>query len=351
MAAAEPDHYDVDVSDAADVSEALTLELPELVVAVDDDLSVTESLTMELPELVVAVDDDVAVSESLSLSIPSAASVDVNVSDVINVSESVTEELPELVVAVDDDITVSEYISVSSGVANYYVDPDAADDTGDGSIGDPWRTLEWVVDNKINVASPTVLGGDNVWLYTGYHGDIDWRTDDVRSNYITIDKQPGESPTLRRVYLDDVSYVKFRNLDVSPSNGGVGYESDIFEMEDNSGDCHHLMVENCTIYSDTTAVAYTWTEAQWAANAGNGIYQRGHDVEIRDCTVFNVAHGISIENDDCTVENNYVYNVSHDGGRANGSRVIWQDNIVENFIDLSGYDGRHHDILQSTGPV
>ena len=45
------------------------------------------------------------------------------------------------------------------GAGPFYVDSDAADDTGTGAIGDPWKT--------INKANTTVSTGDTVYFQKG----------------------------------------------------------------------------------------------------------------------------------------------------------------------------------------
>src|SRR5262249_5598969 len=74
---------------------------------------------------------------------------------------------------------------------DFYVDPIAGSDAGDGSAASPWRSLQSVFDDglietqdwpnypyedgmqlvTVNAGAP-VRAGDTIWLRSGYHGDL-----------------------------------------------------------------------------------------------------------------------------------------------------------------------------------
>src|SRR3954467_12843960 len=74
---------------------------------------------------------------------------------------------------------------------DFYIDPINGSDAGDGSAGDPWRSLQALFDDglietrdwpsfpyaagmqlvDVNPGAP-VRAGDTLWLRDGYHGDL-----------------------------------------------------------------------------------------------------------------------------------------------------------------------------------
>src|SRR4051795_6556647 len=75
--------------------------------------------------------------------------------------------------------------------SDFYVDPINGSDAGDGSAGNPWRSLQALFDDglietrdwpffpyaagmqlvDVNPGAP-VRAGDTLWLRDGYHGDL-----------------------------------------------------------------------------------------------------------------------------------------------------------------------------------
>src|SRR5688572_29239963 len=78
---------------------------------------------------------------------------------------------------------------------DFYVDPETGSMANDGSQGSPWSTIEEVIAaGRIGTA---VGAGDNVWLRSGYHGELLLDGGDYASP-ITIAAESGQTPRVRR---------------------------------------------------------------------------------------------------------------------------------------------------------
>jgi hypothetical protein len=108
------------------------------------------------------------------------------------------------------------------GAADFYVDPDHGSPTRDGSAGNPWGSLQKVIDsgcirsrawNKLPYTPDRKLvpvheqgpvrPGDTIWLRTGDHGDVVIRKH-YNEKYITIAAAKGHTPRLRSLRLQSV---------------------------------------------------------------------------------------------------------------------------------------------------
>ena len=102
----------------------------------------------------------------------------------------------------------------------YHVDPAASDDTGDGSIGDPFQ--------QINTHIGDLVAGDILYLRAGTHSVTsynmrntgypeDGHNDGTSGNPIIITSYPGEEPTLNCnsqewLNMDSVDYWHITHL-------------------------------------------------------------------------------------------------------------------------------------------
>ncbi|MFW6051709.1 MAG: choice-of-anchor Q domain-containing protein [Myxococcota bacterium] len=250
---------------------------------------------------------------------------------------------------------------------DFYVDPENGSASGDGSAGDPWRTLEQVVEDglietrhwdtlpyeegasleAVHAGAP-VQAGDTLWLRSGHHGDVV-----IEGAYneapITLAAEPGHTPTLRRLVLRAASHWVVRGLSVSPSHAP---EYDVITMVDiddhgHHGPSHDITVEGCELFSVPDVAG--WAADDWVERACNGFQVDGDHVTLRDNRIRNVRFGISVGGEDARVIGNHVVNFSGDGIRGLGDRGLFERNVIKNAYDV---DENHDDGFQSwsTGP-
>ncbi|HEX41483.1 MAG TPA: hypothetical protein ENN81_05415, partial [Phycisphaerales bacterium] len=110
--------------------------------------------------------------------------------------------------------------------AVFHVDPLKGSAGGDGSVEQPWGTVQEVFEKglirtadrngRIRNADGPIKGGDTILLHSGYHGEINDRGYH-NDQTITIAAAEGHTPRLRRVFFSDSSKWAIRGLTVSPS--------------------------------------------------------------------------------------------------------------------------------------
>jgi len=245
---------------------------------------------------------------------------------------------------------------------DFYVDPEGGSADGDGSAGNPWRTLQEVVEaglvetrhwaslpyevggslETVNVGAP-VGAGDTIWLRSGYHGAVEI-TGAYNESPITIAAEAGETPQLSRIMLRAASGWVLRGLSVSPSHA-PSYEAQTMIDIDNHGwhgPSHDIVIEQCELFSvdDTSG----WSAGDWVADAANGITVDGDDSIVRDNVLRNVRFGISVSGENARVARNVVDSFSGDGLRGLGDYGVFEHNVVKNCYDV---DDNHDDGFQS----
>jgi hypothetical protein len=254
---------------------------------------------------------------------------------------------------------------LTAGVARgavFYVDPASGDMANDGSAAHPWSTLEEVfaqgkIETNAPASHPYVLGdplvaknpgapvkaGDTIRLRSGYHGRLDV-AEYYNADYISIEAEPGQMPTVASVRLRSVSKWIVRGLTISPTFVEPFTTGTLLEFANHSwtGPSYDCIVEDCLLYSawDTSA----WTSDDWNQKSCNGISLPGDHMVARNNLLRNVNFAISVSGDDALVENNTVENFSGDGMRGLGDGDVFQYNVVKNLYHVNS---NHPDGFQS----
>ena len=154
----------------------------------------------------------------------------------------------------------------------YYLNPiDGNTETGNGSMENPWGSLHSVLEagliqrryyawaDIVNPDAP-IKAGDTMMLMSGYHGNfgnrlIGWHNDD----YITIEAAPGESPQLPWIWMEGVSYWKFKGLEIRAELNGEIYRGGItIKNQPSFGNSHHIIIEDCNISTASENTVKNW---------------------------------------------------------------------------------------------
>jgi hypothetical protein len=249
--------------------------------------------------------------------------------------------------------------------ADFYVDPVNGSDSGDGSAGSPWRTLQAVIDadlvqtrnwpslpyasgmNLVTVnAGAPVHAGDTLWLRSGYHGAVT-----IQSAYnalpITVAAQPGHVPRLRSLLVRAAQNWTFRGLSISPSHGPPLTAITIVNVRDDNwyGPAWDVKIEGCDIF--TVPDASAWTAADWVNVASSGVGVGAARITVRDSRVRNVRFGISVSGRNARIQRNLVDGFSADGLRGLGDGGLFEYNRVQNNYVGGSADSNHDDGFQS----
>ncbi len=252
--------------------------------------------------------------------------------------------------------------------ADFFIDPELGDPSGDGSAEKPWRSLQEVIDKgliasrawdslpykpgstlvPVNEGAP-IKPGDTIWLRSGNYGDVT-----IRKHYnigvVTIAAQQGHTPRFRSLLLQSCSHWALRGLHVSPEFGVGEKPRTMIDVQAHgwNGPIHDVLVEQCVLQSaeDTS----DWSVADWNKRSANGIDADGQRIVVRGNRLKNVNSGISVGASHALVEHNVIENFAGDGLRGLGNHSVFQYNVVKNCYDVNG---NHDDGFQSwsTGPA
>jgi hypothetical protein len=251
------------------------------------------------------------------------------------------------------------------GAADFYVDPvNGSDTTGNGSSANPWRTLQAVIDNRletrdwaslpytpssvlvtVNAGAP-VKAGDTLWLRNGYHGAIV-----IQGAYnaapVTIAAQAGHAPRLRSLLVRAAQNWILRGLSISPSHAPPLGQITIVDIEDHNffGPAWDVELHDSDVF--TVADASAWTANDWVGVASSGVSVDADRVTVRGCRVRNVRFGISVSGAAARIQENLIDGFSADGMRGLGDDGLFEYNRVQNNYVGDPPDGNHDDGFQS----
>ena len=255
--------------------------------------------------------------------------------------------------------------ALPASAADFYVDPvNGNDTTGNGSSGNPWRTLQTVIDNRVEtrdwnslpysgssvlvVVNPgaPVKAGDTLWLRNGYHGAIL-----IQGAYnvapITIAAQAGHSPRLRTLTVRAAQNWVLRGLSISPSHAPPLAQTTIVDVDDHNffGPAWDIELHDSDVF--TVADASAWSANDWVNVASSGVDVGADRVTIRGCRVRNVRFGISVGGASARIQENLVDGFSADGMRGLGDDGLFEYNRVQNNYVEDPPDANHDDGFQS----
>ena len=258
----------------------------------------------------------------------------------------------------------------------YYIDPVNGSPDGNGSAEHPWFTLQQVIDSNliecyrhteaynpnseleiVNKGAP-IRGGDRLLLRIGYHGYVK-RNYFIFKDWLTIEAEEGHTPilshfrcegTFENIYLKNLTILKesyqgdeeYWQAEVINRNSSscIYFVSSLFW-----GEGSHIKLNGLTVKTAENTAG--WRAADWVEKAASGISLRSvKHVEIVNCTLENVRHGMAIEyhSDHSFAVNNTINNYSADGCRLISNHVLFAYNTITNCYDVNE---NHDDAIQS----
>jgi len=260
-----------------------------------------------------------------------------------------------------DIVTVD--VQAATRRVQHYVDPVNGSDLGDGSSDHPWKTLQVVLDQRIESrtwegplpyaegqllvpvhSGAAVRAGDTIWLRSGDYGAIT-----IQSLYnsapVTLAAQTGHIPKFTNVLLRSCQNWILREWTVSPSFGTPYSVATmvIIESHDWRGPAFDVVIDGFHIYSVADEGAWT-TREDWDNLAASAVHASGDRVTIRNCDIRNVDFGISLTGRASRAELNVIDGFAGDGLRGLGDEETFEYNTVKNRRDVND---NHPDGFQS----
>ncbi|MDA3863428.1 MAG: right-handed parallel beta-helix repeat-containing protein, partial [Deltaproteobacteria bacterium] len=255
------------------------------------------------------------------------------------------------------DIDFGQIVAVNT----FYVDPVNGSNDGDGSLENPWKDLQEVINTKVatlkyeelpwtesgelvsvNSEQP-VKGGDEIVLRDGYYGAL-LISESFNERYITIRAMEDETPLFSEVEVHSAAKWVLRGLNIDGSKQEEPGSSTLLSIKYHNyfGPVSRILVDNCRLFSTPDISA--WTAADWNQLSCNGIEIRGSHVQVQNNLLRNVNFGITVNGSNVTVKDNTIENFSGDGLRGLGQNLLFEGNLVKNCYDVND---NHDDGFQS----
>lgn len=262
--------------------------------------------------------------------------------------------------------------AIAPAAANtFHIDPVSGSDSGDGSAGSPWRSLQQVLDSgrvesrnwpsypyqagmslvPINAGAP-VKAGDTLLLRSGYYGDIS-----IRNLYnaaiITIAAEPGHTPRLRSLLVQSAQNWSLRGLSISPSHAATYAQTTMARISNHNhfGPAWDIELIDSDLFSVPDASG--WSAQDWISLASSGVDVGSDRIGVRNNRLRNLRFGISVGGADAVIRGNLIDGFSADGLRGLGDRGLFEYNRVQNIKVGDPPDTNHDDGFQSwsVGPT
>jgi hypothetical protein len=261
-------------------------------------------------------------------------------------------------------LIISGLFSLSvSKATSFYVDPingkvDAVTGKmiGDGSVTNPWHTLEEVINANlietknrdgavINQGAP-IKAKDRIILKSGYHGFIQIKNA-FNDAFITVIAGLKQKPTISGLEIMSAKNWHFSKLTISPafSNSEMTSNAIVTIGENNFlGNCSHINITDSHIYSfdDMQVVSGSdWLMKLTDAKEGIIMGRHARNLQTVNNYINNVSFGIQIRSPDSKIRGNIITDFSKDGIRALSNNIAIDDNVIKNnyVIDENHPDG------------
>lgn len=220
----------------------------------------------------------------------------------------------------------------------FHVDPETGSMANSGSASDPWSTLEDVFSTN-----PSFGAGDEILLYSGYHGAPTVRGNN--SANVFIRPAEGEEPLLKTLTVKSGSRWVIERLDICPEHESAGTTTgaSLVEIESSAS---RITLNDCLIRSAFSTDA--WTLSDWKTKptrairtagpysmiSNNRVIVANYPLTVRKTATFSVATG------------NHFKGFSHDGILALADDCLFEYNTVTDAY-ISDNAHNHDDFLQS----
>ncbi len=230
----------------------------------------------------------------------------------------------------------------------FFVDPATGSDSGDGSAGDPWASIQYVVENMVdcvdrdgvprNPGAP-VKGGDTIVLVgaDGHDPEISI-SGCYNDDYVKIKADVLHEPVVQFVHFRGSSHWRIDGLSFFNDAAGTMLR---IEDHDWQGEAHHIEIYNSTFTSGDLR-----TVADYESHASTGIWLISPEIVTVKCnTLTHVGQAMSVFGDYLYILNNRIEFFSRDAFATGGHHNKFIGNTVYDSVDLG--DGHHDDFFQS----
>jgi len=245
----------------------------------------------------------------------------------------------------------------------FYIDPINGSSSGDGSLENPWKSLQEVINSKFiqskamdvkpydpdvskridqNIGAP-IQAGDIIYLMDGQYGDISI-VGYFNEKPIIIKNYPGHTPVLNSIKLTSASNWTFDGLTIKRTPEEQPKTKDLFAALNGNwhGPSSNITLRNS--YLTSAENVDDWTADDWNNKTSVAISSAAESTIIENNIIENVSYGIKIFGNNALVEHNEINRFAGDALRGLGNYGVFQYNTVKNSIQVND---NHDDAFQS----
>jgi parallel beta-helix repeat protein len=221
--------------------------------------------------------------------------------------------------------------------ATYHVNPATGSMSNPGSASQPWSTLEAVF-----TANKTFASGDEILLYSGYHGAPTVKGNNAAT--VTIRPASGAAPKLRNLVVDSASRWDIAGLDICPENlaAGTVYKGDGLVYIKSS--CSRITLRDSNIRGANSIDG--WGLTDWDNRIGRGVRSDAQYTVLSNNRISNIQFALSIQKPAkfSNFIGNTIQNFSHDAIVALADDCLYESNVVTDaYVDNNDHTGSQHD--------
>jgi parallel beta-helix repeat protein len=214
-----------------------------------------------------------------------------------------------------------------------------------GTASQPWSTLEAVF-----AANKTFASGDEILLYTGYHGAPTVKGNN--SATVTIRPATGATPKMRNLSVSSASRWDIAGLDICPENLAAGTVYKTTALVQIADSCSRITVRDCNIRGANSISG--WGLSDWDNKVGRGFRTDAQYTVVSNNRILNTQFPLSVQKPAkfSNFIGNTIQNFSHDAIVALADDCLYEGNTVTDaYVDNDDHkaagSSQHDDFFQS----
>jgi hypothetical protein len=227
----------------------------------------------------------------------------------------------------------------------YHVDPTIGSMSNPGTASQPWSTLEAVF-----TANKTFVPGDEIVLYSGYHGAPNVKGNN--SDTVSIRPAAGATPKMRNLSVSSASRWDISGLDICPENLAAGTVYKTTALVQIADSCSRITVRDCNIRGANSISG--WGLSDWDTKVGRAFRTDAQYTVVSNNRISNCQFPLSVQKPAkfSNFIGNTIQNVSHDAIVALADDCLYEGNVVTDaYVDNDDHkaagSSQHDDFFQS----
>jgi parallel beta-helix repeat protein len=237
-------------------------------------------------------------------------------------------------------------VQAATSPTTYHVNPATGSMSNPGTASQPWSTLEAVF-----TANKTFAPGDEILLYSGYHGAPTVKGNNADT--VTIRPASGATPQMRNLSVSSASRWDISGLDICPENLAAGTVYKTTALVQIADTCSRITVRDCDIRGANSISG--WGLSDWDTKVGRAFRTDAQYTVLSNNRISNCQFALSIQKPAkfSNFIGNTIQNFSHDAIVALADDCLYEGNTVTDaYVDNDDHTGsQHDDFFQSWSTV